>query len=94
MSQVIKFVDVSGGNCEVEERFIDFFNTHEKTGEGLSYDILTKVQADGLNINDCRGQGYDNDSTMAGKYIGVQAQICRLNDQARYVFKSRVSNTC
>lgn len=85
ISQVIRFVDLSDGRCQVSESFIDFISTNEHTGKGLSNDILKKLNEDGLSIGNCRGQGYDNGSNMAGKYIGVQAQILTLNNQARYV---------
>lgn len=40
---------------------------------------------DGLDIQNCRGQGFDNGANMAGKYEGVQAHICQLNDLAKFV---------
>ena len=39
----------------------------------------------GININDCRGQSYDNASNMSGKYIGVQARVCEKNPKADYI---------
>ena len=38
----------------------------------------------GLPINNCRGQGYDNGSNMAGKYNGAQANILALNSLALF----------
>ena len=55
----------------VEENFIDFIESHEKTGLGLATEITEKLIEDGLNLKDCRGQGYDNGANMAGKYSGV-----------------------
>lgn len=31
----------------------------------------------GIDISDCRGQGYDNGANMSGKSKGVQAQILK-----------------
>lgn len=85
MSQIIRFVDLSEGKCEVKESFIDFINTNEKTGEGMSMDILQKLHDDGLNIANCHSQGYDNASTMSGKYNGRQAKILQENYKAYFV---------
>ncbi|GJQ70545.1 hypothetical protein Trydic_g22946 [Trypoxylus dichotomus] len=39
----------------------------------------------GLEIKDCRGQGYDNGSNMKGSYSGVQARILDINPRAFYM---------
>ncbi|XP_033229674.1 uncharacterized protein LOC117181221 [Belonocnema kinseyi] len=54
----------------------------KKTGKGLASEILDRLQEDNLNINDVRGQGYDNGANMAGKYQGVQSRILNLNKYA------------
>ncbi|KAE9528619.1 hypothetical protein AGLY_012194 [Aphis glycines] len=58
--------------------------TKEKTGTGVASDIVDKLQVDGLNINNCRGQGFDNEANMAGRIKGVQANITKLNELAFY----------
>nr|XP_047139223.1 zinc finger MYM-type protein 1-like [Hydra vulgaris] len=45
-------------------------------------ELLTKY---GLEISNCRGQGYDNGSNMKGKINGVQKRILNLNPLALYV---------
>ncbi|GFW10615.1 uncharacterized protein TNCV_894101 [Trichonephila clavipes] len=45
---------------------VDFIETKNKTAEGISDMIVTKLKADGLDIMDCRGQAYDNAITIAG----------------------------
>lgn len=49
----------------------------KKTESGLSSEILHQLSINDLDIQNCRGQGYDNGSNMdmAGKYNGVQAKI-------------------
>ena len=51
----------------------------------LASEITEKLESDGLNLEDCRGQGYDNGSNMSGKYNGVQAVISNINQLAKYV---------
>jgi hypothetical protein len=38
-----------------------------------------------LNIDDIRGQGYDNDSNMKGKHQGVQRRLLDINSRALYM---------
>ncbi|CAH0552581.1 unnamed protein product [Brassicogethes aeneus] len=42
-----------------------------KTGEYITQRILEKLEADGLDVQKCRGQSYDNGSNMAGIYKEV-----------------------
>ena len=53
---------------------------------GITEAITSKLERDGLNLNDCRGQSYDNQATMAGVYSGVQKRILDLKD----VYKRQV----
>jgi len=85
ISQVIRSVQVSTNGCSIEEHFIDFFHCDEKTGLLISEAILEKLEKDGLKLEDCRGQGYDNGSNMAGAYKGVQARIMEKNPLATFV---------
>ncbi|XP_065658546.1 zinc finger MYM-type protein 1-like [Hydra vulgaris] len=86
MSQMIQYVHVdSNGKVMIEEGFINFIHSHEKTGEGLTTEILNKLECDKLDINDDRGQGYDNGANMAGKYKGVRARILEINSLAIFI---------
>lgn len=75
MSQIIRYVNIVDGECVIEESFVDFIISHKKAGRGLSEEIVDKLMMDGLDIQNCRGQGFDNGANMAGKYEGVQAHI-------------------
>lgn len=85
MCEVIRYVLITNESITIEESFIDFIATKEKTGSGLAEDIVNKLEKDGLDIKNVRGQGYDNGANMAGIYNGVQAKICQRNDQATYI---------
>lgn len=85
MSEIIRYVTIKDGKCSVEESFVDFIISHQKSGRGLSQEILQKLNSDELDIQNCRGQGFDNGSNMAGKYEGVQAHISQINDLAKFV---------
>ncbi|GJQ77776.1 hypothetical protein Trydic_g16039 [Trypoxylus dichotomus] len=47
--------------------------------------LLEELDKIGLEIKDCRGQGYDNGSNMKGSYSGVQARILEINPRAFYM---------
>jgi hypothetical protein len=85
MSEVIRYVHIHETNVEIKESFIDFFEIHEKTSEALATEILSKLDADGLRVEDCRGQTYDNAAVMAGRRTGVQTRIREKNPRALYV---------
>jgi hypothetical protein len=43
------------------------------------------MESFGLNIDDIRGQGYDNGSNMKGKHQGVQKRLLDINPRALYM---------
>ena len=75
MSKVIRYVHVHENSIEIKEAFIEFFEIHDKSSEAIASAILSKLEADGLPIEDCRGQTYDNAAVMAGRRSGVQTRI-------------------
>jgi len=85
LTEIIRYVHIVNGEVSIEESFIDFIISHDKTGSGLADEISIKLKEDGLNIKDCRGQGFDNGANMAGVHNGVQANIISKNDLAIFV---------
>lgn len=85
MSQVLRYVHIEGEKVAVVESFIDFFQPKGKNAEDLSNDIIAKITSDGLDIQNLRGQAYDNAATMSGIHNGVQARIKALNPKALFV---------
>lgn len=85
MSLILRFVNMTSLDVTVEEHFIDFIPINDQTGKGLSNALLAELEALGLDINDCRGQGYDNGANMKGQNQGVQAHILRLNPRAYFM---------
>ncbi|XP_071051067.1 zinc finger MYM-type protein 1-like [Onthophagus taurus] len=85
MSQVFRYVKITGSECEIKESFIDFVQVDGKTREYITQQIKKKLELDGLDIQKCRGQAYDNGSNMAGIYKGVQARVMEVNESAKFV---------
>lgn len=82
LTEIIRYVHIVGKEVTIEETVIDFISTTEKTGKGLANEITTKLFEDGLDIKNCRGQGFDNGSNKAEIYNGVQAHILQKNSLA------------
>ena len=85
MSQVMRYVKISGGKVELKETFLCFIKFDEKGAEALTNLILAKLEEDHLDVQDMWGQGYDNAATMAGILNGVQRRILDVNPLATYI---------
>ncbi|KAK4596796.1 hypothetical protein RGQ29_014721 [Quercus rubra] len=57
---------------------------YDTSGKGLFNEIISVIKSLELDINDVRGQGYDNGSNMKGKRQGVQKIIIDINPRAFY----------
>ncbi|XP_057310628.1 52 kDa repressor of the inhibitor of the protein kinase-like [Hydractinia symbiolongicarpus] len=55
------------------------------SGKGLSKTIIDAVEQNNLDMNDCRGQGYDGAGAMAGKCSGASTLIKNKFPKAIYV---------
>ena len=71
MSLMIRYVDASPDSVSVEESFLGFLEVNDTTGQG-SFDVLEEeLKSLELDIDNVRGQGYDNGLNMKGKHQGV-----------------------
>lgn len=75
-------------DCESEfkicERFLNFVDCNKKTGMDVANLIISELNKHSIPLKECRGQGYDNGSNMAGIYKGAQAIIMETNNLAFY----------
>lgn len=92
MSLIIRYVKIESNGIAndsegiyVEEHFISFLDVKSTTGKNLTDILLEELDGMDLNIKDCRGQGYDNGSSMKGIHCGVQARILQINPKAFYM---------
>ncbi|XP_052619569.1 uncharacterized protein LOC128125953 [Lactuca sativa] len=84
MSIILRCLDLSTTPIEVKEYFLGFLVVDNTTGKGLYDAIIDEIKNIGLDINDVRGQGYDNGSNMKGKHQGVQKRLLDINPRAFY----------
>ena len=72
MSLILRCVDVSSVPIKIEEYFVEFLKVVDTSGQGIFEELMNALKNLELNIDDVRGQGYDNGSNMKGKHQGVQ----------------------
>jgi len=81
---VLRCVDISSTPIQVNEYFLDFLKVDDTSGKGLFDAIIDELNIVGLDINDLKGQGYDNGSNMKGKHQGVQKRFLGINPRSFY----------
>lgn len=90
MSIVIRYVTLSenpthGNEIKINESFLGFWELRDQSSEGYETKILSTLEKLGIDIEKCRGQGYDGASTMSGQYTGLQQRIKAKAPNAEYV---------
>ena len=71
----LRFVDK---NFDVREEFLGFLHCKSGlSGKILSEKLLGAISELKLDINDCRGQGYDGAAAVSGTKNGMAAHICK-----------------
>lgn len=91
LSVIIRYalVDFKGKKLEIKETFVGFYELKHHGAADYTQmicEILLKLD---LDINKCRGQGYDGASVMSGSYTGFQTRIKEIVPSASYIYCCR-----
>ncbi|XP_026481725.1 zinc finger MYM-type protein 1-like [Ctenocephalides felis] len=78
---IIRYVRDNG---EIVERFLEFIPNTGHKAQDIEDALLKSLERNGLEIMNCHGQSYDNESNMSGVYSGVQSRIKATNPLAEY----------
>ena len=71
---VIRYVD---SDCVIREEFLGFLHCDLRlSGKALAERVLGGLVNLGLDIRNCRGQGYDRAAAVSGHINGLSAHIC------------------
>ena len=65
MALIVRYVKIDSSEVQIKESFLNFFPLHRKNTDEITKSILDEFEQNGLDIMMCRGQAYDNASTMA-----------------------------
>ena len=68
----IRFVDA---NSSIREEFLEFGRCKRLNREAIAKEILRVLKKAGLDISNCRGQGYDGAANMSSEAVGTLAHI-------------------
>ncbi|XP_031345831.1 zinc finger MYM-type protein 1-like [Photinus pyralis] len=71
--------------CTPVERFLYFMPNQGHKAQDMFDGLMQFLNTHGLDIRNCRGQSYDNASSMSGKYNGLQAKVMQENKLATWV---------
>ena len=79
-------MDASG---EIRKQFLGFLHCElGLSGKTLAETVLNGITNLTLDIHNCREQGYDGASSVAGYINGLSAQIICINEKAIYTIKT------
>ena len=79
----LRYVDAP--SKEIVEDFIGIVELPNIQGKTIAQAILKHIENIGLDIENCRGQGYDGASNMSSSLAGVQGLIRQVSPKAPYV---------
>jgi len=67
------------------ERFVKFLPNQGHKAEEMFQGLMKFLEDHDIDIQNCRGQSYDNASAMSGRYNGLQAKVLAKNHHAVWI---------
>ena len=82
LALIFRFVDKKSN---IREEFVSFLEcSYGLSGQSLYRTIKEFLVLVGIDISDCRGQGYNGTGRVADKNQGLSAHVIRVNPKALY----------
>ena len=86
IAEILRYVHINEKKgVEIKEVFLGFFQVSEENAASLVETVIEKLNDDGIDLNDCRGQAYGNAPVMRGVRNGVQKRLLETNPQAQFI---------
>jgi len=85
MAFVVRYVKVEESEAQIKESFLNFLPLHGKTAEEIPNFSLNEPHENDLDVMMCKGQVYDNGSTMSGIHSETQRRTKEINSKAIFV---------
>ncbi|XP_022880729.1 zinc finger MYM-type protein 1-like [Olea europaea var. sylvestris] len=82
---ILRCVDISTSPVKIEELFLGFLLVDDTSSKELFEELVDALNNLELDIDNVRGQGYDNGANMKGQHKGVQSRLLQLNPRAFYI---------
>ena len=84
MSRFLRYVhiDWSDKTVEIKKSFLGFVEVLGKDAKSISEAFLKSLENDGIDLDNCRFQFYDNATAMSGHISGVQKLIIDKNPRS------------
>ena len=76
LTVILRYIAENGTTLE---RFVQFIDIQSHTSEYLATAVQKILSDLDIDINDCRGETFDNASNMSGKYSGLQQRLREVN---------------
>jgi len=85
MAFVVRYVKAEESEAQIKESFLNFLPLHGKTAEEITNSILNEPHENVLDVMMCKGQVYDNASTMSGINSVTKRRKKEINSKAKFV---------
>ncbi|KAF2890866.1 hypothetical protein ILUMI_15307 [Ignelater luminosus] len=82
-TEQLRYLDIQ--KITIHKEFICFLSATDLAGAALSDQIVQELNRVGLQVENVRGQGYDEGANMSGKFSGVQSRVKQLQPLATYM---------